>query len=39
MPLLMIVQGLAESMKALLTIAGYDDAVKELDEHEEEHAL
>jgi TRAP-type mannitol/chloroaromatic compound transport system permease small subunit len=39
MPILMIVQGLAESMKSLLTIAGYEDAVKALDEHEEEHAL
>ena len=39
MPALMIIQGIAESLKAILVIKGYEKQVLELDEHEEEHAL
>ncbi|MBV7300126.1 TRAP transporter small permease subunit [Enterovibrio paralichthyis] len=39
MPALVILQGIAESLKAVLTLMGYQDAVKQLDEHDEEHAL
>ena len=39
MPVLMIVQGLAECLKAILVIAGFEAEEKTLDEHEEEHGL
>ncbi len=39
MPALVILQGIAESLKAVMTLMGYQDAVKQLDEHDEEHAL
>ncbi|TEW49266.1 TRAP transporter small permease subunit [Psychromonas algicola] len=39
MPVLMIIQGVAESLKAILVIKGYENQVLELDEQEEEHAL
>lgn len=39
MPVLVIIQGIAESLKAILTLMGYQNLVKQLDEHDEEHAL
>jgi TRAP-type mannitol/chloroaromatic compound transport system permease small subunit len=39
MPALMIIQGIAESLKAVLIIKGYEDQVKALDATEEEHGL
>ena len=39
MPALMIMQGFAESLKAILTIKGYEKQVLALDENEEEHGL
>lgn len=39
MPVLMIIQGVAESLKAVLTLMGFEDQVKQLNEQEEEHAL
>lgn len=39
MPVLMILQGAAESLKSLLVICGYDLAAIGLDEHAEEHGL
>jgi len=39
MPVLMIIQGISESLKAILIIKGYEEQIQELDEHEEEHGL
>jgi len=39
MPALMILQGIAESLKAILVIKGYESQVLALDSQEEEHAL
>lgn len=39
MPVLMIIQGVAESLKAILIIKGYEKQVLGLDEYEEEHGL
>jgi len=39
MPLLMIIQGTAESLKAFLIIKGYEQQIQALEEHEEEHGL
>ena len=39
MPALMIIQGIAESLKAILIIKGFEKQVHELDVYEEEHGL
>lgn len=39
MPALVIIQGFAEALKSLLTITGHQDIAKQLEDHNEEHAL
>lgn len=39
MPALVIIQGLAEALKALLTLTGHQALAKQLEDHDEEHAL
>lgn len=39
MPALMILQGLAETLKAILIIKGYEKEIQELNAQEEEHGL
>ncbi|GLS92372.1 C4-dicarboxylate ABC transporter substrate-binding protein [Psychromonas marina] len=39
MPALMIIQGIAETLKAILVIKGYEKQVEALDTHQEEHGL
>ncbi|MBL4828923.1 MAG: TRAP transporter small permease subunit [Aliivibrio sp.] len=39
MPVLMIIQGLAETLKAVLVIQGFESEVNALNEQEEEHGL
>jgi TRAP-type mannitol/chloroaromatic compound transport system permease small subunit len=39
MPALMILQGVAETLKCILVLSGHESAVAALDEHVEEHGL
>ncbi|MEZ8030159.1 TRAP transporter small permease subunit [Enterovibrio norvegicus] len=39
MPALVIIQGFAEALKSLMTITGHQDIAKQLEDHDEEHAL
>ncbi|MCW8329727.1 TRAP transporter small permease subunit [Photobacterium sp. SDRW27] len=39
MPALMILQGIAECLKCILILSGYESAVEALNEHVEEHGL
>ncbi len=39
MPVMMILQGLAEAAKSLLVIGGHENLIKAVDQHEEEHGL
>nr|WP_269809051.1 hypothetical protein [Enterovibrio nigricans] len=39
MPALVLLQGFAEALKSVLTLTGHQGLAKQLEDHDEEHAL